>query len=79
MNSSPSLLDASAYSRFVQRIRRRYVAQRTLLAPGEPRRSSMESALAALRALRADMLLLDNCYGCSFMTAGAAAVGGRPG
>jgi glutamate-ammonia-ligase adenylyltransferase len=50
MNSSPSLLNASAYSRFVQRIRRRYVAQRTLLAPGEPRRSSMESALAALRA-----------------------------
>jgi hypothetical protein len=36
--------------------------------------------LAALRALRADMLLLDNCYGCSFMTAGAAAaVGCRQG
>ena len=49
MNSSPSVLDASGYSRFVQRIRRRYVAQRTMLAPGEPRRASMESALQALR------------------------------
>ena len=50
MNSSPSTLDASAYSRFVQRIRRRYESERTLLAPGEPRRAGMETALAALRA-----------------------------
>ena len=44
------MVDASGYSRFVQRIRRRYDAQRPLLPPGEPRRASMESALLALRA-----------------------------
>ena len=50
MNSVPCMVDASGYSRFVQRIRRRYEAQRTLLQPGEPTRTSMESALLALRA-----------------------------
>jgi [glutamine synthetase] adenylyltransferase / [glutamine synthetase]-adenylyl-L-tyrosine phosphorylase len=49
MNSSLSALDASAYSRFVQRIRRRYAAERAWLEPGEPRRASMESTLKALR------------------------------
>ena len=44
------MVDVSGYSRFVQRIRRRYEAEYTLLAPGEPRRESMESALLALRA-----------------------------
>ena len=43
-------MDVSGYSRFVQRIRRRYEAQRSLLAPGEPGRASMQSALLALRA-----------------------------
>ena len=43
------MVNASGYSRFVQRIRRRYDAQRMLLQPGEPRRTSMESALLALR------------------------------
>lgn len=46
----PGVPDASGYSRFVQRIRRRYDAQRTLLEAGEPRRGNMESALLALRA-----------------------------
>ena len=50
MNFSLGPPDVSAYSRFVQRIRRRYSAEYTLLAPGEPRRTSMENALAALRA-----------------------------
>ena len=50
MNSSPGMVDVSGYSRFVQRIRRRYEAERSLLAPGDPRRQSMESALLALRA-----------------------------
>ncbi|NQW93972.1 MAG: bifunctional [glutamate--ammonia ligase]-adenylyl-L-tyrosine phosphorylase/[glutamate--ammonia-ligase] adenylyltransferase, partial [Polaromonas sp.] len=50
MNLMPSAIDASAYSRFVQRIRRRYDAQRTLLAPGEPKRAIMDAALLALRA-----------------------------
>ena len=50
MSSKPETADASGYSRFVQRIRRRYDAQRTLLQPGEPTRSSMESLLLDLRA-----------------------------
>ena len=50
MNFSLGAPDVSAYSRFVQRIRRRYTAEYTLLAPGEPRRTGMENALAALRA-----------------------------
>ncbi len=50
MSSKPGTADASGYSRFVQRIRRRYDAQRTLLEPGEPTRASMESALLDLRA-----------------------------
>ena len=44
------MADASGYSRFVQRIRRRYAPQRALLLPGEPTRASMQSALQALRA-----------------------------
>ena len=39
----------SAYSRYVQRLRRRYVAQLSLLAPGAPVRSNMQAALLALR------------------------------
>ena len=43
------MVDASSYSRFVQRIRRRYDSLLTLLPPGDPTRSSMERALLALR------------------------------
>ena len=50
MNFSLGAPDVSAYSRFVQRIRRRYTAEYTLLEPGEPRRTGMENALSALRA-----------------------------
>ena len=50
MNFSPVAPDVSGYSRFVQRIRRRYAAQYTVLAPGNPQRASMDDALAALRA-----------------------------
>ena len=39
----------SSYSRFVQRLRRRYAAELALLAPGEPRRESMTVAFEALR------------------------------
>ena len=49
MNSRPDRVDVSGYSRFVQRIRRRYEAERALLAPGEPKRAGMENALMALR------------------------------
>ena len=49
MNFSPGTPDVSSYSRFVQRIRRRYTAEYTLLTSGEPRRASMEAALAVLR------------------------------
>ncbi|RYX96846.1 MAG: bifunctional [glutamate--ammonia ligase]-adenylyl-L-tyrosine phosphorylase/[glutamate--ammonia-ligase] adenylyltransferase [Comamonadaceae bacterium] len=38
------------YSRFVQRIRRRYEAELPLLAPGEPVRATMDTTLAALLA-----------------------------
>ncbi|MBG6076799.1 bifunctional [glutamate--ammonia ligase]-adenylyl-L-tyrosine phosphorylase/[glutamate--ammonia-ligase] adenylyltransferase [Polaromonas sp. CG_9.11] len=40
--------DASSYSRFVQRIRRRYAEQMPLLATGAPLRPAMQSALDAL-------------------------------
>ena len=40
----------SAYSRFVQRIRRRYAEQMHLLPSGKPLRASMQIALAALLA-----------------------------
>jgi glutamate-ammonia-ligase adenylyltransferase len=45
--SSPPLSD---YSRFVQRVRRRYPAELSLLPPGEPSRAHMAQAFAALRA-----------------------------
>ncbi|MDB5966011.1 MAG: bifunctional [glutamate--ammonia ligase]-adenylyl-L-tyrosine, partial [Polaromonas sp.] len=41
---------AAGYSRFVQRIRRRYPLQMALLPEGAPVRSSMEQGLEALRA-----------------------------
>ncbi len=41
--------DLSAYSRFVQRIRRRYQADMGWLPPGEPVMASMQTCLAALR------------------------------
>ena len=41
---------ASAYSRFVQRIRRRYAEQMHLLPAGAPVRSTMQVALDALLA-----------------------------
>jgi [glutamine synthetase] adenylyltransferase / [glutamine synthetase]-adenylyl-L-tyrosine phosphorylase len=40
----------SAYSRFAQRIRRRYAAELFLLAPGAPHRDAMDQCLAALQA-----------------------------
>ncbi|WP_038202305.1 bifunctional [glutamate--ammonia ligase]-adenylyl-L-tyrosine phosphorylase/[glutamate--ammonia-ligase] adenylyltransferase [Xenophilus azovorans] len=40
---------ASAHSRFVQRLRRRYAAELPLLPPGAPLRPHMEAAYAALR------------------------------
>src|SRR4051812_15297984 len=40
---------AAGYSRFVQRIRRRYPLQMALLPEGAPVRSSMEQGLQALR------------------------------
>ena len=48
------MVDASDYSRFAQRIRRRYAAQRALLQPGVPTKDSMESALLALRGQSLD-------------------------
>ena len=49
-HTSPADSDRpSDYSRFVQRIRRRYPAELSLLPPGAPTRSSMQMALAALR------------------------------
>src|SRR5688572_7177909 len=44
---APPLL--SSYSRFVQRLRRRYSEELALLPAGEPRRSHIEDAYAALR------------------------------
>lgn len=46
-SDSPPL---SAYSRFVQRLRRRYAAELPLLPPGEPLRAHMAEAYQALRA-----------------------------
>jgi glutamate-ammonia-ligase adenylyltransferase len=40
----------SSYSRFVQRLRRRYAGELALLPEGEPRRASMTQAYEALRA-----------------------------
>jgi glutamate-ammonia-ligase adenylyltransferase len=45
---APGSLGASGYSRFVQRIRRRYASQMGCLPEGAPVRSSMELALQAL-------------------------------
>ncbi|MEO5658759.1 MAG: bifunctional [glutamate--ammonia ligase]-adenylyl-L-tyrosine phosphorylase/[glutamate--ammonia-ligase] adenylyltransferase [Polaromonas sp.] len=42
--------NTSAYSRYVQRIRRRYAAQMALLPAGEPVRTTMQTTLAALLA-----------------------------
>ncbi len=50
MNSKPEMVDAAAYSRFVQRIRRRYDAYQDFLQAGDPTRVSMEAALITLRA-----------------------------
>ena len=44
------LTGGSGYSRFVQRVRRRYASELSLLPQGEPVRASMESALQALLA-----------------------------
>ena len=46
----PASGDAAAYSRFVQRIRRRYADSLTLLPPQAPVRASMETCLQALLA-----------------------------
>ena len=48
--ASPSAAMASAdHSRYVQRIRRRYVAELPLLPPGLPRRAAIESLVTCLR------------------------------
>ena len=44
----PSLDDLSAYSRFVQRIRRRYEADLSFLPQGQPNRANMQACLAVL-------------------------------
>ncbi len=47
--SPASALPASGYSRFVQRIRRRYANQLALLPAGEPVRATMQAAYEALQ------------------------------
>ena len=42
--------DLSAYSRFVQRLRRRYEAELSLLPPGEPVMATLQACFDALRA-----------------------------
>src|SRR6478609_11439065 len=49
---SPLPSPLSAYSRFAQRLRRRYAGELALLPPGAPTRDSMASAYEALRASR---------------------------
>ena len=41
---------SSTYSRFVQRLQRRYQAELPLMPPGVPVRAHLEACLAALRA-----------------------------
>jgi len=48
--AASSIVLSSAYSRFVQRLRRRYAQELALLPPGEPLRSHMTTAYAALQA-----------------------------
>lgn len=48
--SPPAQQSASGYSRFVQRIRRRYADQLAVLPPGAPERNAMQTAYAALQA-----------------------------
>ena len=47
-NASPSMLGFANYSRFFQRIDRRYADFLILLAPGEPQRAAMQSTYEAL-------------------------------
>ena len=47
--------DLAAYPRFGQRVRRRYGAQASLLAPGLPERATLEYTCAALRDRGADL------------------------
>ncbi|MFZ3141666.1 bifunctional [glutamate--ammonia ligase]-adenylyl-L-tyrosine phosphorylase/[glutamate--ammonia-ligase] adenylyltransferase [Polaromonas sp.] len=48
--TAPATSPASSYSRYVQRIRRRYAAQMPLLPAGEPVRAMMQATLDALLA-----------------------------
>ncbi|CAN5126961.1 bifunctional [glutamate--ammonia ligase]-adenylyl-L-tyrosine phosphorylase/[glutamate--ammonia-ligase] adenylyltransferase [soil metagenome] len=48
--ASPATSPPSSYSRYVQRIRRRYAGQMQLLPAGEPVRASMQATLDALLA-----------------------------
>ncbi len=48
-------VDAASHARFVQRIRRRYAAERELLPPGIPSLSDMGEAFAALEAKGFDL------------------------
>ena len=52
---SHPLTTASDYSRFAQRIRRRYAGQLELLPAGEPVRASMQAAYEALQPLEKDI------------------------
>ncbi|HEY2256233.1 MAG TPA: bifunctional [glutamate--ammonia ligase]-adenylyl-L-tyrosine phosphorylase/[glutamate--ammonia-ligase] adenylyltransferase [Variovorax sp.] len=47
--SAVALPSLSGYSRFVQRLRRRYAGELSLLAPGAPRHAEIAQAYAALR------------------------------
>jgi glutamate-ammonia-ligase adenylyltransferase len=49
-SAAPEAAPLSSYSRFVQRLRRRYATELPLLAPGAPRREAMATAYEALRA-----------------------------
>ncbi|RYF42043.1 MAG: glutamine-synthetase adenylyltransferase, partial [Comamonadaceae bacterium] len=77
---------AADFSRFVQRIRRRYAAELPLLAPGAPVRASMDATFATLRAsgletgaalrvlrqLVMERLVVLDCEGGTDMDTGAA-------
>ncbi len=50
LDSTEAHVSVASHSRFFQRLHRRYGAQLGVLAPGAPRRNTMEQALAALLA-----------------------------
>ena len=48
---APNSLTVSGYSRFVQRIRRRYASQMGLLAEGAPVKALMQQTLIVMRGV----------------------------